>query len=357
MILKRYKRKNKLCRGVGMSKLFTPFKLKGLEIRNRIMMSPMCMYSAGDDGKPTDWHFVHYGTRAVGSVGLIMQEATAVERRGRITGNDLGLWDDSQIEPLKKIVDFVHSVGGKIGVQLAHAGRKCEVKNEKIVAPSSIKWSDEYPVPSELTKNEIKDIIRAFGTAAARAVKVGYDTVEVHAAHGYLIHEFLSPLSNKRSDEYRGKIENRVRFLREVLLEVKKNIPDDMPIFMRVSATDFVDGGLDIKETIEIVKLVKDFVDVVDCSSGGLLSPRIDLYPGYQIIYAEAVKRQTGVPTVAVGLITSPEMAEEIIGNERADMVALGRVLLRQPYWPVYAAHELKDEDIIARQYFRGRYT
>jgi NADPH2 dehydrogenase len=196
------------------------------------------MYSAGDDGKPTDWHFVHYGTRAVGSVGLIMQEATAVERRGRITGNDLGLWDDSQIEPLKKIVDFVHSVGGKIGVQLAHAGRKCEVKNEKIVAPSSIKWSDEYPVPSELTKNEIKDIIRAFGTAAARAVKVGYDTVEVHAAHGYLIHEFLSPLSNKRSDEYRGKIENRVRFLREVLLEVKKNIPDDMPIFMRVSATE-----------------------------------------------------------------------------------------------------------------------
>jgi len=219
-----------------------------------------------------------------------------------------------------------------------------------------MKWSDEYPVPSELTKDEIKDIIKAFGMAAARAVKVGYDTVEVHAAHGYLIHEFLSPLSNTRSDEYGGSRENRVRFLREVLIEVKKNIPDNMPIFMRVSATDFVDGGIDINETVEIVKLVKDLVDIVDCSSGGLLSPRIDLYPGYQITYAEAVKRETGIPSVAVGLISSPDMAEEIIGNQRADMVALGRVLLRQPYWPVYAAHELKDGDIIAGQYYRGRY-
>ncbi len=198
------------------------------------------------------------------------------------------------MDPLKKMVDFVHSVGGKIGVQLAHAGRKCEAKNEKVVAPSSIKWSDEYSIPSELTKNEMKDIIKAFGIATARAVKIGYDTVEVHAAHGYLIHEFLSPLSNKRSDEYGGKIENRVRFLRDVLIEVKKNIPDDMPVFMRISATDFVDGGIDIKETIEIVKLVKDLVDIVDCSSGGLLSPRIDFYPGYQIIYAEAVKEKQG---------------------------------------------------------------
>lgn len=339
-----------------MSKLFTPFKVKGLEFKNRIMMSPMCMYSASDEGKLTDWHFVHYSTRAMGGVGLIMQEATAVEKRGRITAKDLGLWDDSQVEPLKRMVDFVHSIGCKIGVQLAHAGRKCEVRSETIVAPSAMDWSEEYPVSAELTKEEIKDIVKAFVQAARRAVKAGYDTVEVHAAHGYLIHEFLSPLSNKRTDEYGGKRENRVRFLREVLNEIKKNIPDNMPIFMRVSATDFVDGGLDINETVEIVKLVKDLVDIVDCSSGGLLSPRIDLYPGYQIIYAETVKRETGVPSLAVGLISSPDMAEEIIGNGRADMVALGRVLLRQPYWPVYAAHELKDGDIIAEQYYRGRY-
>jgi len=339
-----------------MNKLFTPFKLKGLEFKNRIMMSPMCMYSAGDDGKPTDWHFVHYGTRAMGGIGLIMQEATAVERRGRITANDLGLWDDSQVEPLKRIVDFVHSIGCNMGVQLAHAGRKCGVRGERIVAPSAVNWSEEYPVPAELTKEEIKDIVKAFGQAASRAVKAGYDTVEVHAAHGYLIHEFLSPLSNKRTDEYGGSRENRVRFLRDVLTEVKNNIPQEMPIFMRVSATDFVEEGIDINETVEIVKLVKDLVDIVDCSSGGLLSPRIDLYPGYQITFAETVKRETGIPSVAVGLISNPDMAEEIIGNQRGDMVALGRVLLRQPYWPVYAAHELKYGDIIAEQYYRGRY-
>lgn len=339
-----------------MNKLFTSFKLKSLELKNRIMMSPMCMYSSGDDGKPTDWHFVHYGSRAMGGVGLIMQEATAVERRGRITANDLGLWDDNQIEPLKRIVDFVHSVGCKMGVQLAHAGRKCEVKGERIVAPSTMNWSDEYPAPAELTKDEIKEIVKAFGQAASRAVKAGYDTVEVHAAHGYLIHEFLSPLSNKRTDEYGGSRENRARFLREVLTEIKKNISQDMLVFMRVSATDFVDGGLDINETVEIVKLVKDLVDIVDCSSGGLLSPRIDLYPGYQLSYAEAVKRDAGVASAAVGLISSPDMAEEIIGNNRADLVVLGRVLLRQPYWPIYAAHELKAEVEMPTQYQRGRY-
>jgi len=339
-----------------MSKLFTPFEVKGLKLKNRIMMSPMCMYSAGQEGRTTDWHFVHYATRAIGGVGLIMQEATAVEKRGRITANDLGLWDDSHIEPLKKIVDFIHSIGCKMGVQLAHAGRKCEIKGEKIVAPSFMHWSDDYPVPIELTKTEIKKIVKAFGQAAARAVKVGYDTVEVHAAHGYLIHEFLSPLSNKRMDEYGGSRQNRVRFLKEVLEEVRKNILESMPVFVRVSATDFVEGGLDIDETIEIMKIVKELVDVVDCSSGGLLSPRIDLYPGYQIGYAEAVKRQVGISTVAVGLIDAPDMAEEIIGNQRADLVALGRVLLRRPYWPIYATYRLKADEIIPPQYERGRY-
>ncbi len=339
-----------------MSKLFTPFRIKNMEVKNRIMMSPMCMYSAGDDGMAGEWHLVHYGTRAVGGAGLIMQEATAVEKRGRITGNDLGLWNDDQIEPVRRIVDFVHSAGGRMGVQISHAGRKCEVKGENIVAPSSMDWSEEYPAPSELSREEIGDIVKAFGQAARRAVAAGYDTVEVHAAHGYLIHEFLSPLSNKRPDEYGGTRENRVRFLREVLTEVKKNIPKDMPVFVRVSAADFVECGLDIAETVEMVKLVKDLVDIVDCSSGGLLSTHIDIYPGYQITYAEAVRKETGLPTAAVGLISDPEMAEEIIGNGRADMVVLGRALLRQPYWPVYAAHELKAGDVIAQQYYRGKY-
>lgn len=339
-----------------MSKLFTPLQIKGLSLKNRIGMSPMCMYCGGEDGLATDWHFVHYSTRAVGGVGLILQEATAVEKRGRITANDLGLWDDNQIAPLKHIVDFVHSVGCKIGVQLGHAGRKCEVEGEHIVAPSVMHWSDSYPVPEELTMADIQKIVQAFAEAGKRAVKAGFDTLEIHAAHGYLIHEFLSPLSNKRTDEYGGGIENRVRFLREVLEAVRSNVPEDMPIFMRVSATDYVEGGLDIDETIAIVNMVKDLVDVVDCSSGGLLSPRIDLYPGYQIGFAEAVKRETGVATAAVGLITSPEMAEEIIGNQRADLVLLGRVLLRQPYWPLYGAHELKADVVFPKQYERGEY-
>jgi len=339
-----------------MSKLFTPLQTKGLSLKNRIGMSPMCMYCAGEDGLATDWHFVHYSTRAVGGVGLILQEATAVEKRGRITANDLGLWDDNQIAPLKHIVDFVHSVECKIGVQLGHAGRKCEVEGEHIVAPSAMHWSDSYPVPEELTMAEIQKIVQAFAEAGKRAVKAGFDALEIHAAHGYLIHEFLSPLSNKRTDKYGGRIENRVRFLREVLEAVRSNVPEDMPIFMRVSATDYVEGGLDIDETIAIVNMVKDLVDVVDCSSGGLLSPRIDLYPGYQIGFAEAVKRETGVATAAVGLITSPEMAEEIIGNQRADLVLLGRVLLRQPYWPLYAAHFLKADVGYPKQYERGRY-
>lgn len=339
-----------------LSKLFQDFTLKGLALKNRIMMSPMCMYSAGDDGRPTDWHLVHYGTRAVGGVGLIMQEATAVERRGRISGNDLGLWEDAQVEPLKRLVDFVHAAGAKMAVQLAHAGRKCGVPGERIVAPSSLHWNDEYPVPAELTRQEISTIVAAFGRAARRAVAAGYDAVEVHAAHGYLIHEFLSPLSNQRTDEYGGTRENRVRFLRAVLEEVRANIPAEMPLFLRVSANDFVPGGLDIGETVEIVRLVKELVDLVDVSSGGLLAPRIDLYAGYQVNYAAAVRQEVGLPTGAVGLITTPELAEEIIGNGRADLVVLGRALLRRPYWPLYAAHVLKAEIPWPREYERGKY-
>jgi len=338
------------------SKLFQEFNLKGLTLKNRIMMSPMCMYSAGEDGRPTDWHLVHYGARAVGGVGLIMQEATAVEPRGRISAHDLGLWEDAQVGPLKRLVDFVHAAGAKMAVQLAHAGRKCGVAGERIVAPTSMRWSEEYPVPAELTREEIQEIVAAFGAAARRAVAAGYDAVEVHAAHGYLIHEFLSPLSNQRTDEYGGSRENRVRFLKEVLTAVRANIPPEMPVFLRVSATDFVPGGLDLAETVEIVRSVRELVDLVDCSSGGLLAPRIDLYAGYQVEYAATVRRETGLPTAAVGLISTPELAEEIIGNGRADLVALGRVLLRRPYWPLYAAHVLKADVPWPQQYERGKY-
>ncbi|HHW59695.1 MAG: NADPH dehydrogenase NamA [Bacteroidales bacterium] len=339
-----------------MSKLFTPFRLKNLELKNRIAMSPMCMYSAGDDGQITDWHQIHYATRAIGGIDLILQEATAVEKRGRITANDLGIWDDTFVADMKKFVKLIHSLNCKIAIQLAHAGRKCEVKNEKIIAPSAIKWNENYPIPTEMNKKDIRDVIISFTQAATRAVLAGYDAIEIHAAHGYLIHEFLSPLSNHRNDEYGGNTINRTRLLQEILTEIKKIIPTDMPIFIRVSATDYVKGGLNIDETMTIIDIIKDLVDIVDCSTGGLLSPRIDLYPGYQIKFAEKIKNSLNIPTAAIGLITRPEMAEEIVGNERADLVLLGRVLLRQPYWPMYAAHILKADFIYPTQYIRGKY-
>ncbi|MDI6833965.1 MAG: NADPH dehydrogenase NamA [Bacteroidales bacterium] len=339
-----------------MSKLFNPFKLKNLQLKNRIAMSPMCMYSATDDGRITDWHQIHYASRAIGGVGLIIQEATAVEKRGRITANDLGIWDDSFVSDLSKFVENIHSLDCKIAIQLAHAGRKCEVTNERIIAPSAIQWSEKYPIPTEMTKNDINEVIIAFTQAAKRASLAGYDAIELHAAHGYLIHEFLSPLSNHRIDEYGGNTINRTRFLKEILTEIKNVIPSNMPIFIRVSASDYIEGGLNIDETLAIIDIIKDLIDIVDCSSGGLLSPRIDLYPGYQIGFAETIKKFFNISTAAVGLITTPEMAEEIIGNQRADLVLLGRVLLRQPYWPMYAAHILKADFTYPTQYIRGKY-
>lgn len=339
-----------------MSKLFSPFKLKNLELKNRIAMSPMCMYSASDDGKITDWHRIHYATRAIGGVGLIIQEATAVEKRGRITANDLGIWDDIFVSDLRNFVEHIHALDCKIAVQLAHAGRKCEVTKEKIIAPSAIQWSEKYPIPTEMTKKDINEVITAFTQAANRAVLAGYDALEIHAAHGYLIHEFLSPLSNHRQDEYGGNTINRTRILKDILTEIKNVIPADMPIFIRVSATDYIEGGLNIDETLAIIDIIKDLVDIVDCSTGGLLSPRIDLYPGYQIGFAETIKKYFNISTAAVGLITTPEMAEEIISNQRADLVLLGRALLRQPYWPMYAAHILKADFTYPTQYIRGKY-
>ncbi|HHV74601.1 MAG TPA: NADPH dehydrogenase NamA [Thermoanaerobacterium sp.] len=337
--------------------LFTPIKIKDITIKNRIMMSPMCQYSAGKDGLANSWHFVHYLSRAVGGVGLIMVEATAVESRGRITDRDLGIWNDQQVEPLKRIVDECKKYGVTMGIQLAHAGRKSEVADETPVAPSAINWSDDYKLPHELTKEEIKAIVEKFKDAAVRALNAGFDVIEIHAAHGYLLHEFLSPLSNKRNDEYGGDVTNRVRMLKEVIEAVKKVWPENKPLFVRVSSDDYIEGGIDIDEMIKILSYIKPLgVDVIDASSGGLLNAKIDLYPGYQVKYSEKIKSQLGFKTAAVGLITKAEMAEQILKDGKADLIALGRELLRNPYWPLYAAHDLKEDVEWPKQYERGKF-
>ena len=339
-----------------MSKLFSSFKLKNLEIKNRIVMAPMCMYTADNDGKAKDWHLFHYTTRAIGGVGLILQEATAVESRGRISANDLGLWNDSHIEGLKKIVDAVKSNGALMGVQLGHAGRKCEAENERIIAPSAIAFSGEYRVPNEMTKIEINEVVLAFKNAAKRCLEVGYDIIEVHGAHGYLINQFLSPVTNNRSDEYGGTVENRARFLKEVIHAVREVWPMEKPLILRVTAEDYVEGGnhpIDLAESINLVK--DEGIDLINVSSGGVVSIAPNSFQGYQVKFAEIIKENTGLPVIAGGLIIEPHMAEEILQNGRADMIFLGRALLRNPYWPLQADFELNNEIEWPKQYERAR--
>lgn len=338
------------------SKLFTPLTIKDMQVRNRIVMASMCQYSAGADGVATDWHLVHYATRAVGGVGLIIVEATAVEPRGRISDNDLGLWSDEQIPMLKRIVDNAHRHGAKIGVQLAHAGRKSESASSTPVAPSPVPFTPDSIKPSELNDSEIKEIQKAFVDAAKRANSAGFDMIEVHAAHGYLINQFLSPISNKRNDEYGGSLENRVRFLRETLEEVHKVWPSEKPVFVRVSAVDYLPGGIDLDEMVRIVNILKECgVDLWHVSSGGIAPANIDAYPGYQVNYSSGIRNKVGVKTAAVGAITMPEMAESIIASGHADMVALARELLRNPYWPFTAARELGVELEWPKQYERAK--
>jgi 2,4-dienoyl-CoA reductase-like NADH-dependent reductase (Old Yellow Enzyme family) len=345
-----------------MSLLFSPLALRGLRLRNRIVMPPMAMWSAGEDGIATDWHLAHYAARAIGGVGLTVQEATAVEPRGRISVNDLGLWDDAQMEPLARIVRLCHSEGAAMAPQLAHAGRKAFSPKQGVgpqtpVAPSAIPSDDGWVTPDELTVEGIAEIVAAFRAAARRAIEVGYDAVEIHAAHGYLLHEFLSPLSNRRADAYGGSLSDRARMLLEVVDAVREALPDDRPLLVRLSATDWAEGGLTVDDTVQVATWLKARgVDVVHCSSGGILPvapPQTG--PGYQVPFAEAVRRRAGIPTIAVGLITTPEQAEEIILNGRADLVAVGRLLLREPYWPLHAAHDLKEEVAWPWQYERGR--
>ncbi|MBU3206802.1 NADPH dehydrogenase NamA [Clostridium algidicarnis] len=335
-------------------KTFESYKLKDIEFKNRIVLPPMCMYSADENGMAKMFHFVHYTERAIGGAGLIILEATAIAPNGRISDNDLGIWDDSHIEGLKTIAMSVKDNGSKVAIQLAHAGRKCEAKADFIVAPSDISFSEKYRQPKSLSKEEIKEIIKGFKDAASRADKAEFDMIEIHGAHGYLINEFLSPLANKREDEYGGSTENRVRFLNEILDEIKKVWPSSKPIGLRVSASDYAEGGIDIDEMIKIVNLIKDKVDIIHVSSGAVVNTRIKTYPGYQVKFAEEIKNNCKIPTIAVGLIEKFDMVEEILQNERADMVALGRELLRNPYWILQEAKKNGIELEFPKQYERS---
>ena len=330
-----------------MSKINQPLILKSVTIKNRIGMSPMCQYSA-NEGLANDWHLVHYGTRAVGGAGLILLEATAVAPEGRITPFDLGIWSDDQISGLQKITNFVHQHGSVAGIQIAHAGRKASHNspvnggnqlsvNEggwDTIAPSPVPFEPSEIAPLELDKAGIDTVIEQFKAAAKRAKQADFKVLEIHAAHGYLIHQFLSPLSNKRTDEYGGSFENRIRLILEIVDAVQTVWPNEYPLFVRLSATDWVENGWDLNQTVELSKLLQEQgVDLIDCSSGGNISTaKVPVAPGYQVHFSEAI-RKTGVLTSSVGLITSAEHINTILEEEKADMVFLGRELLRDPYF------------------------
>jgi 2,4-dienoyl-CoA reductase-like NADH-dependent reductase (Old Yellow Enzyme family) len=335
--------------------LFSPLKLRSVNARNRVWIAPMCQYSVfAEDGVPTSWHMVHLGSRAVGGAGLILVEATAVEPRGRISAQDVGLWNAAQVEAFAPIVRFVEEHGAVPSVQLAHAGRKATVPD--IIAPSPVPF-DDMPVPHAMTPEAIAAVVTAFQRSAVHARAAGFKVIEVHAAHGYLIHQFLSPLSNRRTDEYGGSLENRSRLLFEVIESVRAVWPEDSPLFVRISATDWVEGGWDVDQSVEIARrLGPAGVDLVDVSSGGL-SPlqQIRLAPGYQVPFAERIRHEANICTAAVGLITRPAQADEIIRSGRADAVLIARESLRDPYWPLRAARELGHEPVpVPFQYKRA---
>lgn len=339
-----------------MKDLFTPFNFKSLQLKNRIVMPPMCQYSVEQkDGIATDWHYLHYVSRAIGGTGLIIIEMTDVEPDGRITDYDLGLWSDEQIPALKRIVDACHSYGAKVGIQIAHAGRKAE--DAKVpVAPSAIAFDEKSTQPRELTTSEVKDMVEKFRAAAARAVRAGFDTIQIHGAHGYLIHQFHSPLTNRREDEYGQDL---TRFGREVIQAVKAEMPEDMPLIMRISAQEYVDGGYGIEESIAFAKEYQQAgVDMFDVSAGGegpiTAAGRPGTHAAYQVPLARAIRNTLDVPTIAVGRLDDPILANSVIGNEDADLVAVGRGMLRNPHWALEAATVLGKETEIPEQYIRG---
>jgi len=336
--------------------LLNPLTIRGVTLRNRIGVSPMCQYSA-EDGFFNDWHLVHLGSRAAGGAGLVMTEATAVEARGRISPQDTGIWKDDHLPMLRRIAQFIAGQGAVAGIQLAHAGRKASTRRPweggtaiapadggwVPAAPSAIPFRPEDTVPEALSKEGIRAVVEAFGAAAGRALAAGFQLVEIHGAHGYLIHQFLSPLSNQREDEYGGGFENRTRFALEVAGRVRGVWPEHLPLFLRISSTDWVEGGWTIDESVELARRMKALgVDLIDCSSGGS-SPhaKIPLGAGYQVPFAERIRREAGIATAAVGLITTPEQAEEIIAGGKADLVLLAREFLRDPYFPLRAARAL----------------
>ncbi len=350
--------------------LFTPLELRGVTLRNRIIVSPMCQYSCVD-GFASDWHLVHLGSRAVGGAAGVIVEATAVEARGRISPSDLGIWKDEQAAPLERIARFIAAQGAAPGIQLAHAGRKAstavpwegggpvrpDAGGWTIVGPSPIPFADGYQVPAALSGPEVQSVVQAFGAAAARARAAGFRVVEIHAAHGYLVHEFLSPLSNTRSDRYGGPFENRIRLLREIVAAVRRVWPESLPLFVRISATDWLEGGWDVEQSVELARLLKgEGVDLFDCSSGGnTTGVKVPLGPGYQTPFAERIRREAGMPTGAVGLITSPQQADHVLRTGQADVVIMARQMLRDPYWPLRAAAELRAEVDWPKQYVRAR--
>lgn len=342
-----------------MTMLFDPFQQRGITFRNRVGVSPMCQYSS-QDGFANDWHLVHLASRAVGGAGLVFTEATAIAPTGRITPGDLGIWQDEHIEMLSKIVALIRQAGSVAGIQLAHAGRKasCAPPWEggnpltgaeggwQPVAPSAIAFNESSPVPTALTAEAIEELKLAFVQAAQRAVTAGFDLIEIHAAHGYLLHEFLSPLSNHRTDRYGGSFEGRIRLLVEIVQAVRTILPEQMPLWVRISATDWAEGGWDLDQSVALSQILKTSgVDLVDCSSGGLVpGVKIPVNPGYQIPFSDRIRQETGIATAAVGMITTPEQADRTIRTEQADMVLLARELLRDPYWTHRAAKTLKVE-------------
>jgi 2,4-dienoyl-CoA reductase-like NADH-dependent reductase (Old Yellow Enzyme family) len=353
-----------------MAHLFDPLTIRDVAFANRVFVSPMCQYSS-TDGLPNDWHLVHLGSRAVGGAGLVMTEATAALPEGRISPQDLGIWSDDHVEPLRPIVRFIHEQGSVAGMQLAHAGRKASTRRpwegdgavpenesgwKNVVAPSAIPFTENYPMPQALTRDGIREIVAAFAAAARRACDAGFRVIEIHAAHGYLIHEFLSPLSNQRDDDYGGSFQNRTRMLRELVQTVRGAWPKGAPLFVRISATDWIKSGWDLEQSIALARELQQLgVDLIDCSSGGSVPhAKILVGAGYQTPFAQRIRRETGILTGAVGMITSPAQAEHIINTGQADAILMAREFLREPYWPLRAAAELRQSVSWPVQYLRA---
>ena len=353
-----------------MSHLFTPLRIRDLEFRNRVFVSPMCQYSS-PDGRPSDWHVVHLGSRAVGGAGLVLTEATAVSPEGRISPDDTGIWTDAQAAAWRRVTDFVRGQGAAVGIQLAHAGRKASTpapwqgdkalgpgeRGWQPIAPSAVAFSEASPVPSAMSEGDIDRVVGEFAEAARRSLGAGFQVVEVHAAHGYLLHQFLSPLANRRTDEYGGSLENRMRVPLEVFRAVRAAFPPDRPVWARLSATDWVDGGWDLDSSVAFARALEEAGSAAIHVSTGGVSPQQKIAPGagYQVPFAARIKAEVGLPTIAVGLITEPEQAETIVASGEADAVALARAMLFDPRWPWHAAAKLGAKVRAPKQYWRSQ--